>query len=75
VLSTAASLAVLSALPNGTWYEADVSRVNAFRDALGIGAPTVVDGYIEASDRPGLGVEIDESVIDRYPVILGSSYQ
>jgi L-alanine-DL-glutamate epimerase-like enolase superfamily enzyme len=75
VLSTAASLAVLSALPNGTWYEADVSRVNAFRDELGIGAPTVVDGYIEASDRPGLGVEIDESVIDRYPVILGSSYQ
>ena len=75
VLSTAASLAVLSALPNGTWYEADVSRVNAFRDALGIGAPTVVDGYIEASDRPGLGVEIDESVIDRYPVILGASYQ
>jgi D-galactarolactone cycloisomerase len=75
VLSTAASLAVLSALPNGTWYEADVSRVNAFRDALGIGAPTVVGGYIEASDSPGLGVEIDESVIDRYPVILGASYQ
>ena len=75
VLSTAASLAVLSALPNGTWYEADVSRVNAFRDELGIGAPMVVDGYIEASDRPGLGVEIDESVIDRYPVILGASYQ
>jgi D-galactarolactone cycloisomerase len=75
VLSTAASLAVLSALPNGTWYEADVSRVNAFRDELGIGAPQVVDGYIEASDRPGLGVEIDESVIDRYPVILGASYQ
>lgn len=75
VLSTGASLAVLSALPNGTWYEADVSRVNAFRDELGIGAPMVVDGYIEASDRPGLGVEIDESVIDRYPVILGASYQ
>ena len=75
VLSTAASLAVLSALPNGTWYEADVSRVNAFRDELGVGAPQVVDGYIEASDRPGLGVEIDESVIDRYPVILGASYQ
>ncbi len=75
VLSTAASLAVLSALPNGTWYEADVSRVNAFRDELGIGAPQVVDGYIEASDRPGLGVKIDESVIDRYPVILGASYQ
>lgn len=75
VLSTAASLSVLSALPNGTWYEADVSRVNAFRDQLGIDAPTVIDGHIEVSDRPGLGVQIDESVIDRYPLILGASYQ
>lgn len=28
----------------------------------------VKDGYIDVSDEPGLGVEVDESVIDRYRV-------
>ncbi len=74
-LSTAASVAVLSALPNGFIYEADVSRINAFRDQLALEPLTVKDGCIEASDRPGLGLDIDEAVVERYPLILGASYQ
>ena len=31
--------------------------------------------FIEASDRPGLGLDIDEAVVDRHPLILGASYQ
>jgi L-alanine-DL-glutamate epimerase-like enolase superfamily enzyme len=36
---------------------------------------TVKDGCIEASDRPGLGLDIDEAVVERHPLILGASYQ
>lgn len=74
VLSTAASTHVLSVAPNAFIYEADVSAINAFRDELG--SPIkVVDGTISAPEGPGLGVEIDESVIGKYPFIPGASYQ
>lgn len=74
VLSTAASTHVLSVAPNAFIYEADVSAINAFRDELG--APfEIVDGTILAPEAPGLGVEIDETVIEKYPFIPGASYQ
>ena len=74
VLSTAASVHVLSVAPNAFIYEADVSAINAFRDDLG--SPfEIVDGTITASDKPGLGVEINESLITKYPFIPGASYQ
>ncbi|MFD9902119.1 mandelate racemase/muconate lactonizing enzyme family protein [Mesorhizobium sp. NPDC059025] len=74
VLSTAASAHVLSVAPNAFIYEADVSAINAFRDELG--SPIkVVDGTISAPEGPGLGVEIDESLIGKYPFIPGASYQ
>lgn len=74
VLSTAASLHVLSVAPNAFIYEADVSAINAFRDELG--KPfEIVDGVILAPESPGLGVEIDESLITRYTFIPGASYQ
>jgi L-alanine-DL-glutamate epimerase-like enolase superfamily enzyme len=31
----------------------------------------IEEGYLVVPDRPGLGIEIDESVIDRYPFIPG----
>ena len=74
VLSTAASTHVLSVAPNAFIYEADVSAINAFRDELGTPFE-IVDGTILAPDAPGLGVEIDEKVIEKYPFIPGASYQ
>ncbi len=74
VLSTAASTHVLSVAPNAFIYEADVSAINAFRDELGTPFE-IVDGSILAPDAPGLGVEIDETVIEKYPFIPGASYQ
>ncbi|MEX4009042.1 mandelate racemase/muconate lactonizing enzyme family protein [Neoaquamicrobium sediminum] len=74
VLSTAASTHVLSVAPNAFIYEADVSAINAFRDELGTPFE-IVDGTILAPDAPGLGVEIDETVIEKYPFIPGASYQ
>lgn len=74
VLSTAASLHVLSVAPNAFIYEADVSAINAFRDELG--KPfEIVGGMIQAPDAPGLGVDVDESLIAKYPFIPGASYQ
>ena len=73
VLSTAASVHVLSAASNAFIYEADVSAINAFRDELG--PPfTLEGGTIRAPEGPGLGVEVDEGVIARYPFIRGASY-
>lgn len=74
VLSTAATLHVMSVAPNAFVYEADVSAINAFRDVLGTPIE-VTEGLVRAPEGPGLGVEIDESLIDEYPVILGASYQ
>lgn len=74
VLSTAASVQVLSVAPNAFIYEADVSAINAFRDDLG--APfEIKDGEIMAPDGPGLGVDIDERLIEKFPFIPGASYQ
>ena len=74
VLSTAASVHVLSVAPNAFIYEADVSAINAFRDDLG--PPFVIEnGTILAPEGPGLGVAVDERLIARYPFIPGASYQ
>ncbi|MBX3539217.1 MAG: mandelate racemase/muconate lactonizing enzyme family protein, partial [Chelatococcus sp.] len=74
VLSTAASVHVLSVAPNAFIYEADVSAINAFRDDLG--PPFAIEnGTILAPEGPGLGIEIDERLITRYPFIPGASYQ
>jgi L-alanine-DL-glutamate epimerase-like enolase superfamily enzyme len=74
-VNTAATLAVLSSCTNGLIYEGDVSRVNPFRDELVSPAPDIdKDGYIQANDAPGLGIEIDESLIARFPAIPGPAY-
>ena len=34
----------------------------------------MVDGHIEPPDGPGIGIEIDEAVLERYPAIPGPCY-
>ena len=74
VLSTAANAHLLSAITNGLIYEADVARTNPFRTDLAKPALAVRDGYIEPSDAPGLGLEIDEAMLADYPAIPGPCY-
>ena len=74
VLSMAANAHLLCALPNGLIYEADVAKVNPFRTDLDRSGLDVRDGHIEPSDKPGFGLDIDESVLDRYPGIPGPCY-
>lgn len=74
VLSTTANLHVLGAASNGLIYEADLAKVNPWRDDLGLNGPKVVDGHIEIPDGPGLGVDLDLSILDAYPPIPGPCY-
>jgi len=69
----AACVHLLCAAPNALVYEADLSPTNPFRDELIQGAPAVVNGYIEPNDKPGLGIEVDESLFKKYPGISGPS--
>ncbi len=74
-ISMAASLHFLSAIENGGYYEADVSKVNEFRDRLC--SPVLEpagDGCFLAPDAPGIGVEVDEDFIRAHPVIEGACY-
>ena len=74
VLSAAGNAHLLSVIPNALIYEADVARVNPFRTDLARPAYGVVDGYIEPPDGPGLGIQIDPSILEQYPAIAGPCY-
>jgi len=74
VISTAANLHLLCAIPNGLLYEADLAPVNPFRDALADPPLAVKDGFIEPNDLPGLGLQINEEMLARYPGIPGPCY-
>jgi len=74
-VNMAVCLALLTVCSNGLIYEAHLSAFNPFRDDLVSPIPKIDrDGYIEAFDGPGLGVELDESLFGRYPAIPGPCY-
>ncbi len=65
----AASVQLAAAAPNFYTYECSVNP-NPLRDELvlepiGHGSQ-VVDGHVRVPDRPGLGIEVDEAVVERY---------
>jgi len=74
VISTAANLHLLGALPNALIFEADVGDINPFRTDLAGRVYEVVNGYVEPLDKPGLGLEIDEAVLAAHPGIPGPCY-
>lgn len=73
-LNHAAVLHVMSAVSSSYFFESDVTD-NHFAHAL-CTAPLEVgaDGLVCAPDRPGLGVDVDESLFDAFPVIPGSPH-
>jgi len=67
-VSTAATLQLLYALPNGDYFECDQDP-NDLRDRLASEPLYTLDnGMAEPSDRPGLGIEIDDSALERWRV-------
>jgi len=71
----AATIHFLAAIDNGGYFEADVSKNNLFRDEL-VSEPYALDpeGCVFPLDKPGIGLEIDEEFLKKYPVIEGPAY-
>ena len=70
----AACLHLLCSTSNALVYESDCAAFNPFRDELVHGGPVLADGFVEPNEKPGLGVEIDESLFSRLPGIPGPCY-
>lgn len=70
----AACLHLLCATQNALVYESDCAALNPFRDDLVNGGPVLVDGHVAPNDKPGLGIEVDESMFDKLPGIPGPCY-
>jgi L-alanine-DL-glutamate epimerase-like enolase superfamily enzyme len=73
-LNHAASIHFLAATENSGYFEACVSKFNPFRDMFGPTFEIGADGCVEPLDKPGLGIEVDESIFEEYPVVDGPGY-
>ena len=74
-VNQAASIHLLAAIENGGYFEADVSKANKFRDALGSEPWRIgTDGAVHPLERPGIGVEVDEAFLRAHPAIEGPGY-
>jgi L-alanine-DL-glutamate epimerase-like enolase superfamily enzyme len=74
-INMAATINVLAAVDEPGYFEGDVAKHNPFRDEVG-GVPYVLDGNgcVKPSEKPGLGVEIDEAFVRAHPLIEGPCY-
>jgi L-alanine-DL-glutamate epimerase-like enolase superfamily enzyme len=66
-VNIAASLHFMAALPNSRYFEYCVEE-GALRQTLTKQKFPVVDGEIAVPEEPGLGVELDEIVVDKFRV-------
>jgi L-rhamnonate dehydratase len=66
-LNIAASLAILSAVPEANLFEYCVED-SPLRQELVRNPIRPIDGYVSVPEEPGLGVEIDPEVVERYAV-------
>ncbi|MDB5956582.1 mandelate racemase/muconate lactonizing enzyme family protein [Ramlibacter sp.] len=73
-LNHAATLHFLAACENAGYFEACVSKFNPFRDLFGSCFEIGTDGCVEPPSGPGIGIEVDESLFDQYPLIDGPGY-
>jgi len=73
-INHAASVHLLAAIDNPGYYEACVSHFNPLRDVFGASMYKDDNGHVRPLDKPGLGIEIDESVFKKFPFIDGPGY-
>ncbi len=74
-INMAATNHFLAAIDNGGNFEADISKVNPYREQLG-DKPFEVDrnGNVHPLEKPGIGIEVDMDFVRKNPVIDGPSY-
>lgn len=73
-LNHAATLHFMAATENSGYFEACVSKFNPFRDMFGPTFQIDSTGCVTPSDKPGLGVEVDEDIFKKFPAIDGPGY-
>ena len=73
-INHAATIHFMAAIENSGYFEACVSHFNPLRDMFGTTFEIGADGCVEPLDKPGIGLEIDESLFARYPLIDGPGY-
>lgn len=74
-INMAATLHVLSSIDNGGYFEADCSVHNPLRDQL-VDFRFDIDhkGTLRPSERPGIGIEVDEDFIRHHSGSTGPSF-
>lgn len=67
-INQAASIHFLAGMESPGYFEADVSEANRFRDELVVTPWRLEsDGTVLPSDKPGLGIEVDETFLQKWP--------
>lgn len=73
-INHAATIHFAAAIENAGYFEACVSHFNPLRDMFGKVFEIGQDGCVEPLDKPGIGIEVDESLFAQYPLIDGPGY-
>ncbi len=73
-INHAATIHFAAAIENAGYFEACVSHFNPLRDMFGKVFEIGADGCVEPLDKPGIGIEVDESLFAQYPLIDGPGY-
>jgi L-alanine-DL-glutamate epimerase-like enolase superfamily enzyme len=73
-INHAATIHFMAAIENSGYFEACVSHFNPLRDMFGTTFEIGADGCVEPMDKPGIGLDIDESLFAKYPLIDGPGY-
>jgi L-alanine-DL-glutamate epimerase-like enolase superfamily enzyme len=74
-INMAASIHCLASIDNGGFFEGDVTSFNPFRDDMSeIPFELDKDGSVSPSELPGIGIDIDERFLKKYPLIDGPCY-
>ncbi|PJI06881.1 MULTISPECIES: mandelate racemase/muconate lactonizing enzyme family protein [Clostridium] len=69
-ISNAAALQIEAVIPNFCIHEYHVGNMSDFTRSLGIYDDTPIDGYITIPDRPGIGQDIPEKILDKCTKII-----
>jgi D-galactarolactone cycloisomerase len=74
-LNMAATIHLLTAIDNASYFEADASRANPFRDRL-TSEPYVLqrDGTVVIGSASGIGLDVDERFLEAHPFIPGPNF-
>ena len=74
-INMSASIHLLAAVDNGGYFEGDVTAYNPFRDDMGQRPFDVTSGgFVLPLEAPGIGIEVDERFLAKYPLIEGPCY-